>query len=315
MIKICIAICFFISSAFSMQTLAPTFSLYANGDVQDMVYEAPYLYAATSNGTVDIFDVTTQEKIQTLRIPPIKDFMGEEVPAKLYSIDVLKGKLMLVSQGEKGYRNLWFYNNKQLTKKIDITQHYYIQKARFIDESHALIALLSNELIVYDLDKNSVQQLRQVSASYFADFALSEDKKSLVTTDESGVIRLLETSNLKEKQKLAVKNLDKIFQLAFKNKTVLTAGQDRKSVVYTPNETYELDFEFLLYSCGLNSDASLGAIAYNENNDVLVFDVKSQDKLYNLTENKATLTQILFTQHKELFASSESKKINFWRLP
>lgn len=313
--KILILFLTLMSSLFSMSTLPPTFSLQASGDVQDMVYEAPYLYAATSKGTVDVFNIQTKEKIQTLQIPAIKDFMGDDVDSKLYSIDLRNSTLMIVAQGAKGYRNLWFYDKKQLSKKIDISQHYFIKKARFIDEQHALLGLLSNELVVYNFKTQQAEKIRQVSGSSFSDFVLSEDKQTVITTDESGVVRQLSTSDLKEIKKFEAKNLDKVFQLAFKKNTVLTAGQDRKSVLYTPQGIHEFEFEFLLYSCGLNPNASLGAIAYNENNDVLVFDVKTQQKLYRLTQNKATLTKLLFIQQKELFASSESKKINFWRLP
>ncbi|RXJ57618.1 WD40 repeat domain-containing protein [Candidatus Marinarcus aquaticus] len=313
--KLLLLIVILSSSLFSMSTLQPTYSLQASGDVQDMSYHVPYLYTATSNGTVDVFNVQTQKKSLTIQIPAIKDFMGDEVSAKVYSVDVLNNTLLIVSQGEKGYRNLWLYTQGTLEKKIDIAQHFFIKEARFIDEQHALLALLSNELVLYDLNKNSVIKIEQVSPSSFSDFTLSEDKQMIITTDESGVVRALETRTLKEIKKYKAFNLDKIFQLDFKHKTLLTAGQDRKSVLYINNQTHEFDFDFLIYSCALNENASLAAIAYNENNDVVIIDTSTQNKKYRLIQNKAVITKILFTQHKELFVASESKKINFWRLP
>lgn len=303
------------SSLFCMSTLQPTYSLEASGDVQDMSYHAPYLYTATSNGVVDVFNVQTQKRSHTIQIPAIKDFIGDEVNAKLYSIDYLNDKLLIVSQGEKGYRNLWLYANETLEKKINITQHFFIKEARFINESQILLALLSNELVLYDLNKNSVIKIEQVSPSAFSDLTLSEDKQMIITTDESGVVRALETQTLKEIKKYKALNLDKVFQLDYKHHTLLTAGQDRKSVLYINNQTHEFDFDFLIYSCALNEDASLAAIAYNENNDVVIIETSTQNKTYRLTQNKAVITKILFTQPKELFVASESKKINFWRLP
>jgi len=75
-----------------------------------------------------------------------------------------------------------------------------------------------------------------------------------------------------------------------------------------------LNFDFLLYSCALSKDSKRGAIAYNEKNEVLIFDTTTRKYLYNLTGQEATITQILFAKTNELFVSSDSKKINYFKL-
>ena len=47
---------------------------------------------------------------------------------------------------------------------------------------------------------------------------------------------------------------------------------------------------------------------------VLIFDTTSKKYLYNLIGQEATMTQILFGSENELFVSSESKKINYFKI-
>lgn len=300
--------------AHSMETLKPTFSLKAKGDVQDIFYTQGILYAANSNGSVELFDIATQKVIKTIEIPSIEDFMGDIIPAKIYSIDVINHKLLIVSQGMKGYRNLWIYENDTLHKIFDIEKKYFIQKASFVDENRILFGLLSNQIGLYNLQTQSLEYMNQVSHSSFSHFKLSLDKQYFASTDESGIVRIFNTQDGSLLKQLEALNLDRVYQLDYKNGVVLTAGQDRKAVVFPKNSSpYSLHFDFLLYSCALNEKATLGAVSYNEKNDVLVFDISTQKYLYNLTGQKATLTQILFIRHNELFASSDSEIINYWK--
>ncbi len=301
-------------SLFGFENLKPTYSLVASGDVQDIVYSDGKLYAATSESIVDIFDTNNKSIVKQIKLPQIKDFMGDDVPAKIYSIDILNNDILLVSQGMKGYRNVWLYSNNKLEKKIDIDKKLFIKEAKFINSNTIILATLANQIMSFDINNNTNIYSMQVSPSSFSHFVLSENRTKIVTTDESGIVRVLDSKSGIILKKYDSMNLDKVYQLDYKNGIVLTAGQDRKSVIYKNNKSDFLEFNFLLYSCGLSPSGTLGAVAYNENNDVLVFDTNSKKKLYNLTENRATLTQILFIDENNIFTTSDSSKINFYKL-
>ncbi len=315
MYKIVFLIVVFVFQVQAISNLEPTKVLSASGTVQSLVYDHNKLYAGTSNGTVEIFDLESDEKIQTIKLPDIKDFMGDVIPAKVYSIDLFDGKVLIVSQGMKGYRNIFLYENNSLKKIIDIEKKYFVQKASFISNSKIVFALLSNQVGVYDFKNDKLDYLIQISPSSFSHFMLNEDKKIIATTDESGIVRLMNILNGQITKQFEGVNLDKVYQLDYKNSVVLTAGQDRKSVVYKDGRYRELDFDFLLYSCGLSPSANLGAVAFNEQNQVLVFDANTLDKLYILNGQKATLTQILFINEKEVFVSSDDANVNYFKLP
>ncbi len=299
---------------FAVQNLSPAKVFKATGTVQSMVFQDGKLYAGTDNGSVEVFDITSNEKIKTIKIPDIKDFMGDTIAAKIYSIDLIDNKILIVSQGMKGYRNIFVYEKEKLEKVIGIDKKMFIQKAAFVAPDLVLFGLLSNQVGLYDIKNKKQIYLIQVSPSSFSHFMVSEDKKQFSHTDESGIVRILNVQNGQVLHAPKALNLDRVYQLDFKKGLILTAGQDRKAVVYGKNSVYSLDFSFLLYACALSPNATLGAIAYNEQNEVLVFDIKTQKYLYNLSAQEATLTQILFINDKELFVSSDSQTINYYIL-
>ena len=296
-------------------TLQPSKIFQASGTVQSLIHKDGKLYAGTSNGSVEIFDTATNEKIDTIKLPDIKDFMGDQIPAKIYSIDLLDEKILIVSQGMKGYRNIFLYDNGKLEKIIDIDKKFFVQKANFISNEKIVFALLSNQIGVYDLKNKDLEYLIQISASSFSHFMLDEKKQNLATTDESGIIRLLDVKNAQVIKQYQAVNLDRVYQLDYKNEVVLTAGQDRKAVVYKGDRYQALDFHFLLYSCALSPKADYGAVAFNEKNEVLVFDTNTLQKLHVLVGQKATLTQILFINDSELFVSCDDSNITYFKLP
>jgi WD40 repeat protein len=304
---------FFSLNLFATQIMQPQEVFKASGSVQDIKFKNNKIYAATDNGSIEIFDLNTKNKINTIKIPDIKDFMGDSIASKIYSIDLLENKILIVSQGMKGYRNIYIYENNSLKKIIGIDKKYYIQKAYFVNKDEIIFALLSNQIGLYNIKTKTLEYLVQVSASSFSDFVISEDKKSIASTDESGIVRVLDIQKGSIKKELKALNLDKVYQLDFKKGVIFTAGQDRKAVLYDKLNTYSLDFDFLLYSCALDKTAKFAAIAFNEQNDVLIFNTKTKKYLYELKGQDATITKILFINKNEVLVSSDSQKINYFR--
>ena len=314
MSRLIISLLFVLNLGFAKESVEPKMKVFASGDVQDMVISDNTLYVATDASKVDIFDLNTKTLIKSIQIPTIKDFMGKEINSKIYSVDVLGNAIIFVSEGEGGYRVLWKYTDEKLEKLVDTNKKNFIREARFVDKSRVLMGLLTNEHIMYDIAQKKVIYNTQFSTSSFSDFTLSEDKTKYVTTDESGIVRMVDTKTSNVLEELPAKNVDRVYQLDYKKGVVLTAGQARRAVVYKPFGTYYLEFDFLLYASALNTNATLGAVAYNIQNDVLVFDVESKQKLYSLTNARATITKILFVNDNELLVSSDSKQINYYKL-
>ena len=175
--------------------LTPTSSLLASGGVIDLVLNNDKLYASTAASSVDIFDIKTQERIDSIKMPKIKDFLGDVIDSKIYSVDVLENNILILSQGEQGGRNLDIYTNGKFENIIKDTQRQFIARAKFLDENHIIYALLSNQIYLYDIKNKKILKEIQISQSKFSSFRLTQDKSKLVVCDESGVISMLDSKS------------------------------------------------------------------------------------------------------------------------
>lgn len=308
----------FIVLNFLVFSQQPAFKLKASGGVSDFVYENDFLYVATDNGKIDVFNTKTKQKNKSITVPNVKDFMGDEIPAKIYSVDVLENenRILIVSQGKGGFRDVYVFENNALNKILDANENkMMIRKARFINGYQILFALMSSEIILFDLANNKEIYKNQISTSTFSDFVLSEDLKSYITSDESGIIRKFETSSGKLIKEFKGENVDNVYQVDFKNNVIIGAGQDRRVSVYQNiNSSYYLQSDFLVYSVGLSPSGKLGAYQKNEENEIAIFDIESKNILKTLPGHQTTLTKLLFISESELISSSDDPEILFWKL-
>lgn len=308
-------LCFNIIAA---KSIPPEFSLKASGGVYDFIIENNIIFAATDAGLLDIFDFRKKHKIKEIVIPKIKDFNGTQIPAKLFSVDKLIGidGLLIVSQGSNGFRNVWLYKDDKLLQVLSAEKDkLFIKRAAFIEKNLIMLGLLSNELILYNIQNKKQIYRKQLSTSVFSDFTTDYTRKITVTCEESGKIRVLNSHTGQIMKVFSEMNLDNVFKVVYSDLTFITAGQDRKAGVYKwGKEQYYLNSDFIVYCVGMNKKANLGAYSANENNDVFVFNIDTRQILYKLNGQKSTQTKIEFISDNEIVCSSEDEYIMFWKL-
>ena len=302
--------------ALNAKDINPNYTYLANGGVTDIVLRENKLYVATKSSKVDIFNTKTKEKTNSITLPKIKDFMGDEIDAKIYSVDVLNDSVLILSQGSKGGRAINIYKNSKLKEIISAKEKMYIARAKFISEDKILFALLSNELYLYDLKTNKKIYDVQLSQSKFSHFAINENKKEVVVADESGILKLVNIASSELIKEFTKQNLDNVFQVDIKNNIILTAGQDRRAAVYNikANTAYHKNTSFLIYSAGLSPSGKIAAVASNEENEVKVFNTDTKRDMHILKGNNTTLTNIVFINEKEVFVSSDDERINYYKI-
>jgi len=284
--------------------------------VTDLVYDNNKLYASTTAGEIDIFNTTTQKLVEKIKLAQIKDFMGDTIDAKIYSVDVLDGKVLLLSQAKSSYNRVSLYAKSQLTTIIGLESKLPIAKAKFLDKHTIILALLSNDIISYDIKTKKQNWIVQASMSKFSNFVLKEDKTQIVVADESGNLHILNTKNGKNIQTLSGKNLDNVFAVDYKNNIIATAGQDRRCVIYDLkfNTAYFKSSSFLIYGVGLSPSAKLAAYSSDEENNITVFKTSSKSVVAIFGGIKMTPTKILFLNENEFFVASDDKVINFYKI-
>jgi WD40 repeat protein len=314
--KILIALFMVLSSLYASSVKMPQSTFRADGAVTDIVYKNAKLYVSTTAGMVDVFDTKTKKIITKIEVPKIKDFMGRESKAKIYSVDFYKGDILLLSQAQRGYRELFLYKNNELKKLIGVDEKLSIAKAKFIDEETVVFALLSNDIISYNIKTKKQNWTIQASMSKFSDFVLSEDKSQVVVADESGELHMFHAKNGELFKTLEGQNLDNVFNIDYKKQKIITAGQDRRAVVYdlSFNSAYYKTSHFLIYSAALSPSAKLGAFASDEQNNVTVFKTNTKSTVGVFGGNEMTLVKILFINENEFFVASDANTINLYKI-
>jgi hypothetical protein len=304
------------ASLFSATIKEPEMQLKADGSVIDLVYRDNTLYAATDASIVDIFDVAENKIIKKIEVSKIKDFMGDVIDSKIYSVDVIDDKVLVLSQGEHGFRRVDIYKDEKLTSVISVEDKLYIAKAKFLDSDTIIYGLLGNDIISYNIKTKKKNWSIQASQSKFSNFVFNEDRSSVVVCDESGDLHVISTKEGKVTKVFSGQNLDNVFQLDYKNGMIATAGQDRRVVVYDveTGSAYYKTASFLIYSVGLSPSGKLVGYASDENNNVTVFKTLTKSTVAVLGGNKMTLSNIVFINENELFVASDDTTINFYKL-
>ena len=313
--KILLSLLIFINFLFAIN-LKPTYAYKSSGSVLDIVKSKDLLYSATDQGIIDIFNLQTNKLISQIKLPTIKDFMNENIKAKIYSIDLLNNNLLLVSQGNGGYTSISIYRNKILTPIITHKNKLLIKKAKYISKNKIMLALISNELILYNLDKKKIIWQKQINSSRFSDFTLNDTKSKLALTDESGEIFLVQTTNGTILNQFNGQNVDNVFQIDYKNNKIAGAGQDRRVSFYdtkTKKGTHKKS-TFFVYSVGLSPSARRAAYSSNEENDIAIIQTDTFSTLYKLKAHKAIITKMLFISENEIFTGSDDQYIYYWKL-
>jgi outer membrane protein assembly factor BamB len=307
---------------YALENLKPTYVYKAHGSVTDIIVADGKLYVSTDASGVDIFDLKTKKMLNTIKVPQIKDFMGDIIDAKIYNTDNYKNKVLLTVQATSGYRELYLFNGVKLEKLISEQDRIYISKALFLDENNILFCTLGNEMHLYNIKSKKtlwtidVKSLDAEFNSTFADFVLDEKKQIAVVADESGDLKIIDIKQKRVTKVLNGQNLDKVFKVDIKNNKIITAWQDRRCVVYNikSGSSYHLDTKFLIYGAALSPSGKLGAFSSDEQNNVVVFNTDTKEKLYKLTQNLMTLSKIIFISEDEIFVTTDSNKFNYYKL-
>ena len=164
-----ILISLFLISSLNASNLSPNKKFEISGGATDLVINSNKLYVATNDSKIDIFKLNDFTKISTIVIPKTTDFMGEVIGSKIYSIDVLDENVLILSQGKRGARKMDIFNNGKLVNIIPESKRLFIAQAKFIDKNRIIFSLLSNELLLYDLEQKKIiyNKWKHISKNYF----------------------------------------------------------------------------------------------------------------------------------------------------
>jgi len=295
--------------------ISPLYTLRSDGEILAILVQDGKIYASTDSSVVDIFDIKSRKKEKVIKFDKIKDFLGDISDTRIFSVDKMGNLLLFASQGEEGFSRLYLYDGEKKSLIFDKKDKLSIVKAKFITKNRILVALLSSQVLLYDLKSKKFIYKKQISESKFSDFELNSDKSKMVLVDESGSATLLRTMDGKIIKVYKGQNLDNVYKVDYKNHTIAVASKDRRCGIYKDNsqEAYHKKAKFIVYSVGLSPDGKLCAYPSDFSNNITVFDVDTKENIYKLAGGKSTISNIVFVSNSEIFTTSKDK-IKFWKL-
>jgi len=313
-----IVVFFLLFSTLFAQKLIEPLHIYKvpKGLATDLLYNNGTLYIATDVGKVDIFSTKTKKEIASITLSKIKDFMGDEIDSKIFAIDMLENTLLILSQDNGGYSRVALYQNKKLKQIISQKERLNIIKAKFIDKNNILIALISNDIISYNITTKKMNWDTQASMSKFSSFALNNKRSEVAVADESGDVHIIDVKNGKIVKNLTGENVDNLFSVDFKGNIVLTGGQDRRAAVYNLNtsDKYYKTSKFFIYGVGLSPSGKIAAYSCDIHNDIELFATKNREFLGKYKATKAVVNGIYFINEKEFFVYSNSADVGYYKV-
>ncbi|MEA3419989.1 MAG: nitrate reductase, partial [Campylobacterota bacterium] len=180
---------------------------------------------------------------------------------------------------------------------------------------HILFGTFGSDMILYDQAEGYQVYRSHISESTLGDIVLSDDKKKMVMSDESGTVRVIDVGSSQVEHTFSSENLDNVYRVAYSKGVIITAGQDRRVGVYPiGGKAYHLRSDFLVYSVALSPDASVGIYSSGVNHDLQLFDIISREKIDRLVGHHAVVNKITFLNEHILISSGDEKDIYIWQL-
>lgn len=293
--------------------ITPKLSINTSAPILDFVVRNDTVWAASSDGKV--LEITPKGKIGSkIKLEPMINARGETSVQKVMSIDISPNGKILIVAGENG--RLYTAEEGKI-RKTSFSTKTIIKKIAFISDTRLLLALLNSEVVIFDLETDKVVKTLNIDSSPLSDMTLSNDRKTAAVAGEAGIVSLIDTQNGTITRRLKGGNVDNIYKLDLQNGRVITAGQDRRIIVYTVDNRIIARFDgtFLIYAAALSPSGKRGAAAVDEENTIAVLDIDKRQKIASAKGHVATLNRILFLNEKRFVSCADENKILFWELP
>ncbi|MBZ7954041.1 WD40 repeat domain-containing protein [Campylobacter sp. W0018] len=286
--------------------LSYAYELKINSNITALKLDKQNLYISTDKGEILLYNIKDKSLKELLSFPKIKNYYGDEF-AKIYNIDIFKNKLLILSEGDFGSKNLSFYKESLQTKKLEESS---IIKAFFIDEDTYLLISIGSEIELIDKNLNHIKNFN-FSYSSLNDVMLSEDKNKLIAGFESGKVKLFDLKNWKILKNYDKIHKDNIYQVDLKNNVILSCGTDRRVGIIKNEEQRFLQKDFLIYACALSPNGKLAVYSDNEAGISEVFNTDDFKTIKTFNNENLMSEFIIFLNNKDFIISGFGDTIMF----
>lgn len=282
------------------------------------------IFVGNAGGKIDIFTLQSQkaQKIQTFTLPPTQDYFGNSYPPRVYDIATFDGKtLFILAEGSQGTKQILELSLQSPQKIMPILQTNSSPK-RIVafDKNKLVVGFLSNEIGLFDLKSKTFIYNTHPSLAGFSDLCVNPP--FIFSTDESGIVNVIDITSGKILKHLDMINKDNNYQIVSAKNTILTASVDKQMAIYTfktdANASFilqnaaKIQSEFLIYSVGISPNGTLGAYSKNEQNDIAIINLATKQELFTLKGVTSLINTLIFYDEQTLIVGSDDKHFIIW---
>lgn len=284
------------------------------------------IFVGNAGGKIDIFTLQSQKahKIQTLTLPPIHDYFGNSQMPRIYDVTTFDGKtLFVLAEGSKGTKQI-LELPLQSPQNLKPMLQTNTSPKRIVayDRDKLVVGFLSNEIGLFDLKSKTFIYNTHPSLAGFSDLCVNPPL--IFSTDESGIVNVINITDGKILKRLDMINKDNNYQIVSAQNTILTASVDRQMAIYTFKTNSSTPFalqnatkiqsEFLIYAVGISPNGTLGAYSKNEQNDIAIINLTTKQELFTLKGATSLINTLIFYDEQTLIVGSDDKHFVIWQL-
>ncbi len=247
------------------------------------------IFVGNAGGKIDIFTLQSQKahKIQTLTLPPIHDYFGNSQMPRIYDVTTFDGKtLFVLAEGSKGTKQILELplQSPQNLKSI-LQTNTSPKRIVAYDRDKLVVGFLSNEIGLFDLKSKTFIYNTHPSLAGFSDLCVNPPL--IFSTDESGIVNVINITDGKILKRLDMINKDNNYQIVSAQNTILTASVDRQMAIYTfKTNSSTTDGKILKRLDMINKDNNYQIVSAQ--NTILTASVDRQMAIYTFKTNSST---------------------------
>lgn len=253
--------------------LMPEHFIRADGIINSLYSLDNILYISTLNGKVEIWDLAKRAKIGEIVLENIVDINGERIKPKVFFSHTLDNKKILIVSKGSSKTDISIYSDGKL-KVLDF-KGKMIKSAFFVNDEEILIGIDSYAILLYNIKSEKIVWYLEPEFEVFTDLVVNGDVA--LSSTEGGKIYMINIKNGEILKYLQGANFDKIISLASAKNVAITAGRDKYCGIYDikNGDFHRIKADFFINTAAISADSTLGAIIYNIQRDILLFDTRT----------------------------------------
>jgi len=285
--------------------------------ISDFIAGENTITVSTLAGTIENYNIKSEKLINSISFPKIKDFTGETIVAEVFRIAKVNNTIYAIVHGQNGFNDIYKVVNK---KPIKIFTGKTLNSVAISivrsSETTITLGLLSNELITFSTVSEKILYKKQVSNYAFSAMAISTDMKYIFTTDESGEVHKVNSSDGNVIKSYKGENVDNVLCIDYANGNIVCGGKDRRFSVYQTfiNSSHHIITESFITSVSISPSGNLAVWQDDITNNLELYDISRRVKLKSLKGNTSMVSKIIFYSENKIISCSSDNKIIIWNI-